>query len=498
MTLNAFLGPNAQQDDLPTAPSGRDDGGFRGRGGGRDRWGAGGRGRRDDPPSRADESNSWRSVRGTGGGGGGGGRWGNSGGGGGSRWRGSQDSRSQDSRFDSRWGGQTQDTRPAYLRNRFHRGNDPIAASRSKEWEKNEQEAREAKKKEEEEKKAAAAAKKEAERLAKHKQRASTYSDNLKVAAVRYKNKKSPLEIAVEDATSLRADGLEESLQRLNFRKTPANQAANVLANALIDKKFTFHDFSQGVQAHVPQAKASTLCIAVFKALHRKGVAKYEKVVERVETQTLLDLVNPGGLDEAAMDKFLAENELIFLKPVADISAEVHAELKNGSSAADILAMIDSKINPLQTPTNLLPIVIGHLMPSVFESKEAVCLDGLPEFAPVLIRCRSELSHEANILFSIQRIWFKAGAHSGAHIRSVFQKLHELEVVSYEGLSTWKDDRSARSKTRGKAAALFGVAGWIQDIAPVEEEDEEGDEGDEGDEEELDEYLVNPNADFYN
>lgn len=495
MSLFAFTGVDtSQNNDLPSGPSGLPTG-PRGSGGGgryndRDRepWK-----RRDDPPSRAEQSSSWRTS------GGGGGRFGGPSRGG---WGGNtQDSRqgggfrdrnrfeTQDSRFSG-------DSRPAHLRNRF--------GGRQSKRELEEQKAQEeayARRKAQEDERAAEKKRLADEAAAKDRvARQGTYELSNEVSS--YKNAKSPLQIAIEEVTSVSVDQLTESFDRLDFKKTEPVDVGLTLANSMVDKKFTISQLIESLEAHCNDDKATVL-VAVMQKLHDKGKTALKAVMDDNGMSSVTDALR-GSKSDADLDAYLEEVGLAFMKPVPDLRDEIAAALKASTSPDAVIKMIDAKLAADQTPSNLAPVIATHVAGLVFVSKTEANLDAIAPWVPVFNRCKTpeDVEAESNVLFVHQRMWVKSGSNR-KFILATFQKLYECKIVSYDGVAVWRDDRSKANK-KGKAQALLGCNSWITEITPVipEEDDEEEDDEEEERIDVSNEYLKsdsagNPNAAFF-
>lgn len=546
MTLHGFLGDRAERDsDLPSAPTFRASEGqsttTRMPGGGNP-WQR--KVREEAPPSRSESSNNWRSVGGRTGGGGGGSSWGSRDRGPRNPWDdrrgeglerhsnrfdtqedrrwGSQDSRrwggrTQDPRFsggrtqDPRFSGRDVDTRPAHLRNRFKKTTSTGPARDSgvtqKEAKKTEPQrrltpeeraARERSKQWDDQKLKGAKAVKlkhtDEERVARETEKMA----ELEQQEIEYTNPKSPLELALDpeyaDATDIIFEELTESFRRFDIKKTDAKASAVALSSSLLTQKFTMAEFCSSIQVNLRSQKATSAVVAAtLKEVFAKGNRTFLKLLGKVELSTINALINTGQTDEE-YDAFLKAQNLLFLKAVPDMSDEVSQTLES-SSAAETLALIDSKVDSVQTPSQLIPVVSTFVLNRVFEGKQPN-VNVITEWAPVLLRCLSDLASEISILFTAQRLWYKktkGKLSAKGQIRSVMEKLHECDIVSFDALAAWRDDRT--TKCKGKPQALLGVSTWITEITPPPPEEEEDEE--EEDEEIVDEYLRNPNSEFF-
>jgi len=548
MTLHGFLGDRAEKNqDLPSAPMARAS-----EGQGDSRMPRGGnpwqrKVREELPPSKSEQSNNWRSVGG-GGGGRGGDRFGSRGGDrfgdrGGSRnpWEsgggGIREDRNRfDTRDNGRWGGRTQDprfsggrtqdprfsggrdvdTRPAHLR-RFKKptnsgpSSGPRNSSQSSKQETKktterrltpeERAARERSKQWDDQKLKGSKAVKlkhtDEERLAREKE----IDAKLEQQEIKYTNPQSPLELAVDpehkEDTDITFGELTESFRRLDLKKTKPKASALALSSSLLLEKFTLAEMCSSIKANVKNSEdASAVVVATLVEIFSKGRRTFLKILGKLELATINDLVNTGQSSEE-YDAFLQTQNLLFLKTVPDVSEEVSQTLQQGASSTETMALLDSKMDSAQTPTNLIPVISTSVLNLVFAGKDPA-LDVIVDWAKVLLRCLSDVASEISILFTAQRVWYKKTKARpmtvNKKLRAVFQKLHECELVSFEALAGWRDDR--KTKVKGKPQALLGVSTWITEITPPEPEPEEGDE-EEDEEEPIDEYLRNPNSEFF-
>lgn len=511
VNMSELLGPEHQANALPSAPSAKVESGMdggRGRGRTDQPWQ---RGRvQDEPPSRADQSNSWRRVnQGPSSYGGSRGAYGSRGGGfetSRNRFDASQDARGWrggSGSQDARWGGASQDsrvsggrdTRPAHLRNRFRR--DVVGGARAnREWEKKQAEEQKAKEAAEAER-AAEEKKAQTEALKAQKNaRANTYSDNLrKVAVVSYKNARSPLETAIRDSTEIGADSLAESFKRFNLKKTPANEAGLVLANSMLSKKVPPAEFLSAVEEYIPAKETAAIIVgAVAKSLQSRSARTLRRVFDADEQKVILDFVNTESLEGDELDAYLTEQGLFFLKPLPQITDDV-LELVNAAASADeVLSFIDSKLTASQVPHTLAVPVLSAILKTVVVSKTELDLSPIAKYAPVLLRCENDHESQKELCFAVQRALYKAG-DLRRQTASILRALFDAQLVEFEGLDAWRDDRSKQNK-KGKAAALSSANSFIVEVTPVEPEEEDEEEGDE-EEEEIDEYLRNPNAEYF-
>lgn len=319
--------------------------------------------------------------------------------------------------------------------------------------------------------------------------RANTYSEDLQqVKTVAYANAKSPLETACVDLTALSEDALVESFQRLDLSKTEPTDIGIVLGNSLVDSKFTVEYFLESLAKVESSKDRSSVAGAVMKNLKSKGNIALRNVLGEVDGKEILAAVNPG-LSGEEFEKFLDTEELAFLKPLPDLSPEVIAAFDSGASISDILAIINAKLEPTQFPVKLAPIIHAQVFKKVFVSKTVVKYDVIAEYAPLLLRVQEDLEAEKKVLFACQFAWKKNGGQR-KFILPLFKALYDAQVVSFEALAGWRDDRT-KSNSKGKAQALLGTNNWITEITPPPEE-----ESDEEEDDEEDQQTEQPQDDF--
>lgn len=341
----------------------------------------------------------------------------------------------------------------------------------------------------------AAKAQAEAEEAEAKAKREGTWVPKVKkVAIIEYTSEQSPLELAVEDSTSVLLKELTESFHRLDFKKTSEVETGLAFANSMVDHKFTLGEFLSSLESDLKSTEdQATVVVAVLQKLYPKGKKAYLTALGSTPLDRVNDFIR-GGRSGPEFDAFLQEQNLYFLKPVLDMTEEVAAALKQGSTPDAILKAIDSKIEATQSPSNLTPLIAAHVLGLVFTSKTELNLDAIDAWAPVLVRCQSDVEAEMKILFAAQRVWFRAGKQR-KFVRPLFEKFYEAKIVSFDGLACWRDD-SAKANKKGKAFALLGVNNWITEITPIVIEEEDEEEEDE-EEPEVDAYLRNPNSEFF-
>lgn len=291
----------------------------------------------------------------------------------------------------------------------------------------------------------------------------------------------SALEKAIKNRTSINEEGLIASFQQLDLGEYSSNDAGVVIANSLVDKKITGASIAAAVRETKGSPDVVEVVWATCRVANRKGkAARTLLTADKEATQTIVTFLR-GTRNE---NDFLAElqaHELLFLNPVPDCSAEVEALLASGGEADALLALLRQKLPAGRTAPNLKPLIVNFALEKAFATKPAD-IKVVDAFAAVFALCLdADVDHEVDLVFAAQSVWFRAGAEKATAL-PLFQKLHELKVVSFDGLCTWRDDRTQRGRKENKAGLLIAVNSWITDITPApEEEADEEDGGGEGD-----------------
>jgi hypothetical protein len=322
------------------------------------------------------------------------------------------------------------------------------------------------------------------------------------VVAVAASELVSPLQTAIEEHTSINADQLINSFGRLEIRKTPPKKACKVLANSIVDQKFTTSDLVTAVHSSNDKKNACALVLATCMTIKKKGASAIQIFTSDADdTKRVLQLLQGDKTDEQ-MQKYLTQQDLKFLLPSDPLLDDLTTLLASNPTPDAVSKMLEANLGQARSASHLKPVILVAILERVFDGK-TMSLDVVDTFSNVLARVSSDtpdMAVETAVLFEAQRVWFKAGAHR-PNIQPLFAKLYETKVVSFEGLCAWRDDRT-RGKNHKKPIALLAVNNWITDITPVieepdEEDDEEADEdGSDGTDEDEAEYLRQMRADF--
>merc|ERR1711994_58755 len=293
-----------------------------------------------------------------------------------------------------------------------------------------------------------------------------------------------------ETKTLISKESLESRLVKALENKNPVTIAD--LADGLADLDFndadTKTDFGRVVHL-------SGLCNPKITAFNWKTLIGTLEDKSEINTFFTNELA-----DEKKIEALLLDNELMFLLPTPDLSEYVQKSLADGNSLKDLLDYINKEVS-LKISVSELTIPIAKDAFSKVFLKDKINLDALADYTDLLKRtCStpiSDLPAQAMIIYEAQNAWRTSKSKKGV-IQDLFKKLHELSIVSPEGLVYWRDDRKVKSK--GKPKVLLYVNSWI---AQIEEEFikphlvHSDDEGDEGDDDEIDQYLQNPNLAFF-
>lgn len=295
----------------------------------------------------------------------------------------------------------------------------------------------------------------------------------------------SALEAAVEDNQTITADQLADSLGRIKIESIKAETASefgNVLAKSLIDNKLTLAALiskltagkasaSAASAASASSAQAPSLLLTTLVAFKgKKGdKALLELVNAAQKAEAGLDVcaLLSGGLKAKDLDAFLNSRDLLILKPVPDLTAEVAASLAAGDKPEKILASIAAAVDPKLAPgLGVTNAVASHVFGLVFATAGKADLAVLAAWSPLLARVAPSFDADAQLrlLFEAQLAWFKAGA-TKALLKDTFVALFDAKLVGALVYDAWRNDLVEKSKN-GKLKAMLQVQAWITDIQP--------------------------------
>ena len=331
------------------------------------------------------------------------------------------------------------DSRPAHLRNRFRRSGDDSqdvrsnrAANSSENLPKQKQRTR-----------VIPTVKVKEEKIIKIKRTVALAPELLANRATK-NSLTTPLEDAVEKRSQLDAKQLVASFGALDLKKTPVAPASLVLANSLVDRKFTVSDLVSSVRDSNSVSEARQVLLGICKVLKTKG--KKTLLTDKADDTTAVVELLSQGLDEQAFAKLLVDEDIEYLAPADELSTELMGLLSAAATPADVLAVLDAKQDSKRNASALKAVVVLAILERVYKTKTAN-LSVVDEFQAVLARfepteedAEPDVAIETDILFAAQHAWCKAGA-SRKTIRPLFEKLYEAKIVSFQGLVTWRDDR---------------------------------------------------------
>lgn len=480
-------------DALPTGPSGmprEEYGGRGGRGGFGDRDGGRGGGGRygdDEPPSRADSADRWRSGGSGGGsgfrsgGGGGGGGFGDRGGGGFGRDRDDRGGRFGDRDFGG--GGFSRPSEADQRRgfsggDRFSGGNDGRSGYKplrlKKKGEVMSFDEPETKKKEE----------------VKPKPKPERKQRNCEVPVdviVPISQKQSKLDKLIAEGESVNVKVLAKDIAKLSLDEEKQGELCEVLAKSVNLERIKLAEAVNTLTEKVPETAAAVVTQLLQVLLKKKKEKKLLKMVSKSKLD-VLDII-AKGLEGDKLQEFLAEKELLCLVPVADVSTDVTKKLEaEGAASVDaVLKLVNDEIDVQLSAASVVPAVSKYLFSQVFKG-DTIDTDVIKTFVPLLNRClnvpKPDFEAHKDVLFAAQKKWDKSN-YSG-NIKDIFISLHENELLTHEAFNLWKED--TKSKTKGKMKALLKVNSWIESITPIPVSEFDEDEGDEEEEEEYDGY----------
>lgn len=177
--------------------------------------------------------------------------------------------------------------------------------------------------------------------------------------------------------------------------------------------------------------------------------------------------------------------------------------LADGKSLKDLLVYINKEVSIKISVSELAVPIAKDAFTKVFP-KDKINIDALENYTELLKRTCfipiSDLPAQAMVIYEAQSAWLASQKKpKKGDILDIFKKLHELSIVSPEGIMHWRDDRIVKAWKK-KSKVLLAVNNWVQEIEltyikPLRVDQD--DEGDEGDEDLEDEYLQNPNRDFF-
>jgi len=231
---------------------------------------------------------------------------------------------------------------------------------------------------------------------------------------------------------------------------------------------------------------------------NKKGLQQLKEFFTNDQKSEIFTLITQGKTDQE-IENFLLDKDLMFLLPTPDLTDDIKKGLEAGKDPADLLKLINEKVTPQVSVSELAVLIAKDLFSKVFK-KDKINLDVIKTYSKLLKRvvvCPVDHQAQALVVFEAQGVWFK-NKHPKGSIKETFVKLYELGIVSPEGFLFWRDDRKIKSK--GKSRALLSVNSWIREIEPkhVIPEGSDYDEGDNGDDEgDIDTYLQNPNQSFF-
>jgi len=309
-------------------------------------------------------------------------------------------------------------------------------------------------------------------------------ADELMKGVVALEEKKTALEAAAEENSTINDKQLIDSLARLKIDDADEQKPSDygkVLAKSLIDGGVQLRSIVQQVDSN--SAPPSLLLNTLQHFQQRKGDKALLALVNAAqESDSAVDVLGvlSGKKSGAELDEFLSKHNLLVLKPVPDVSGTVGEALKGGKAPDAIVADIDAAIDPKIAPgQQVAQVVATHMFTAIFDAaddKTKPDVSVLDRYAPLLRRVAPHTDSDAQqrVLFDGQAAWFAAGQPKSA-LRTLFEHLYSTELVTAESLDAYRNDTTKRSK-QGKMKALLQVNTWITEIQPkapvVEDEDE--------------------------
>jgi hypothetical protein len=231
-----------------------------------------------------------------------------------------------------------------------------------------------------------------------------------------------------------------------------------------------------------------------FYKTKKRGEEYVSEKLNNFDEEKLINAI-AGDKSGDELDALLKSNGLLFLKPVGNnLSKNVTSRLEKGDSPDSVLKYIASQVNPEVPVDFLLATITKTCMDKAVTAADSNAADIFNSFAPLIQRAVFKApKSEKQVVFALQSAWFAAGADKKV-IKGLAQALFESQAISYDGFDQWREDTTNKSK--GKLPMLIKITSFLEENRPKEPDYEEDEEEGE-DEEEIDDYLTNPNAEYF-
>jgi hypothetical protein len=256
--------------------------------------------------------------------------------------------------------------------------------------------------------------------------------------------KLSKLEKTLEDRESVTNKVLQKDVAI--YIKTEADRDTLIegLAKSVFAKVLIFADMVATLKEKVSE-EASAIVVAVLQWLFS---AKGEVILMKILVHSKMDVIAiiATGLEGDALDSFLIEKDLLCLKPVPDLSVDIKKALAAGDSPADVLKLINSKIDDKLSAAIMVPAVTEALGLAIFKATPPA-IDQIELYAPLLKRVLApkDLVAQKDALLVLTGAWNTAKLPKGV-IKSIFEAMQQHvgighEVVNLMRFSTHTDAR---------------------------------------------------------
>jgi hypothetical protein len=292
---------------------------------------------------------------------------------------------------------------------------------------------------------------------------------------------KSTLESALDDKKqTITVDDLTDGLENLKITADNRSQFNDTIARSLFLNTLTLKEAIEALEEKQGSDAPATI-IGILQLLKtKKGEAAVLAMIEHSKLN-ILDVIAKDQSQEA-QEKLLTESSLICLRPVSALDEHVTKLLTEGKQAPDaILEYINKNTEAKQSVSSLGGALGARLGQLIFQDPAGPNLEVITQFAKLVRRAVTQPKNDPRgmtaILYALQKAWGDAKMPKG--LKSVFEKLFQAKLVTWEGFDAWREDRE--NKTPYKPKALVQVFSFLDSIKPkeVEEEDEGDDEGDE-------------------
>lgn len=292
---------------------------------------------------------------------------------------------------------------------------------------------------------------------------------------------KSALERALDDKSAVTLDDLTEGLANLKLTADNRSQFSEVVAKSLFLNKLTLKEGVEALEEKLP-ADAPAAVIGILQFLKtKKGDSAVLGMVEHSKIN-ILDVI-AKDLSRDALQKLLTDSSLLCLMPASDLDKHVSKSLSEGKLSPDeILEYISKNTDAKQSIASLGGTIGARMGQLIFQDPAKPNLEVVAQYSKLLQRAvlqpKVDTRGMTAVIYALQKSCSDAKFPKGA-FKSLFEKLHEAKLITWEGFDAWREDRE--SKTPAKTTALVQVTAFLDSIKPKEEEDEGDDEGDEED-----------------